>query len=93
MGGAMSKFGSQLASNFQTPQGTTPGSVLKGIGDTMDIYQAQGRGQPGQQQPGQQQAAPPAQAAPVAFNTPNLPYMPPPEMENPYLRRNAMYGG
>jgi hypothetical protein len=83
MGAGMKALGSNLASNFQDPSGTNPTSVLKGIGNTMDIYGAQGK--QAQQQGGQQ----PAQ--PVNFGTPQQPYVPPPQAgPNPFA---AMQGG
>jgi hypothetical protein len=97
MGGAMGKmggslFGTQTPSDFHdfdaatgkpmTVTSYTPASVIGGLSKLA-----------GGASPQQQQGQQPAAAQPVAFNAPNMPYIPPPVMQNPYAQRNPMYGG
>jgi hypothetical protein len=65
-------MGNNFLSNFQTPQGTTPGSVLGGIGDMADIAGIGGQKLGQQQQPAQ----------PVNFNPPPQAFIAPPK--NPF---------
>lgn len=91
MGGSMSKlFGSPSDNGGMDP--ATTQSIIGGLGT---LAGARPSAQPGAQ-PQQKQ-----QAQPVNFQTPNMPYIPPPQaMQNPYaqpggpqLPPSPFYGG